>query len=71
MILRRKCDSVDSNFTDEEVREVFVCAEQKEDGSVELYEQYGGVDKEGPHAITRKVTVDRDFIKNLSEALDV
>jgi|APHM01.1.fsa_nt_gi hypothetical protein len=70
MILREKCDSVNSNFTDEEIREVYVCAEQRDDGTVVLYEQYEGVEKEGPHSITRKVTVDKQFIELLSDKLN-
>ena len=69
MLLRKKCDAVDSSFTGEEVREVFVCAEQNEDGTVTLYEQYEGVEKEGAHSITREVVVDKEFIQELHDTV--
>jgi len=65
MILRKKVDSVDSQFSGEPVQDVYLCAERVEDGKIQLFEQYERSDKEGPHSITRKVIADEEFVEDL------
>lgn len=68
MLLRKKCDTEGANFSgDGGDHEIYVCAERLENGKVQLYEQVDGVEKEGPHSITRKVVVDEEFIKELHD----
>ena len=69
MILRRKVDSVDSQFSGEPVQDVYLCAEKLEDGKIQLFEQYENSDKEGPHSITRRVIVDEEFVEDLYHQL--
>lgn len=70
MLLRKKCDEEGSSFSDEGgSHDIYTVAERTEDGKILLYEQIGSVDKEGPHSVTRKVIVDRDFIEKLHEKI--
>lgn len=68
MIIRQKCDEEGVDFSDEgEGHDIYVCARWNEDEKLELFEQIGGVDKEGIHDIHRRVVVTEDFIKQLAE----
>lgn len=70
MLLRKQCDTEGVDFDDTgDGLEIYVCAERQEDGKIQLYEQIEGVDKEGPHSITRKVIVDKEFVKKLNDKL--
>lgn len=70
MLLRQKCDEEGSGFSDKGgSHDIYTVAEQTEDGKILLYEQIGNVDKKGPHSVTRKVIVDRDFIEKLHECI--
>jgi hypothetical protein len=69
MILRKKVDSVDSQFSGEPVQDVYLCAERLEDGKIQLFEQYESSDKEDPHSITKRVVADEEFVEDLYHQL--
>jgi len=70
MVFRQKCDEDGSDFSDEgEGHEIYVCAKKLEDDKYEVFEQIGGVDKEGIHDINRRLVVSKDFIENLADKI--
>jgi hypothetical protein len=69
--LRQKTDEEGADFDGTGgARDIYLCAEELEEGKYLLYEQIDGVDREGPHDINRKVVVTEEFIEKLNERVN-
>lgn len=70
MPLRRKTDEEDVGFSnDSDGHEIYAVAEKGSGDRIHIYEQIEGVEKDGPHNITRQVVVNEDFVIELAEQL--
>lgn len=70
MILRQKCDTEGSNYSEGgSGHDIFACASKKKGSKIELFEQIEGIDKKGVHDVNRKVIVTEDFIQELANRL--